>query len=333
MLRLSLRVAPLLALAAALLLPFAGAQAAADLTYSVSGIHVDATAPSATAAEAVAIDQGRPRAWDILVRRIVKPGDLGRVPKLDLAGLKKVIRGYTTTHEKRSTTRFVADVTYTFSQQAVSRLLSSVVSSSYRIVNAQRILLIPMAPRFDTKSGWSSAFSSPRFASSAVPFAVPTGTASDVVALSNLDFDSATWKDVQLVAARIHASEAVLALAIPLTKGGTSMTDQMTGKVQVWLKRIGAAETPMKTSVDVPLIKNVVQTYPLAADAAVRGIEELFRQRAPMGFGGKGTLTADVHIDSIQQWGTIQNAMAITPNVVSTQVNAMDIGLVRISVT
>lgn len=328
--RLFSRLAPLVALAFALLLP-AAATAAPDLTYSVSGIHVDATAASASAAEAIAIDQGRPRAWAILFQRIAKPGDKGKMPRLDAAGVRKLMRGYTVTREKRSTTRYVADVTYNFSPEAVARLLSG-ISTGYRIAGMQRILLIPMAPNFDTKSGWSSAFTSPRFGASAVPFAVPTGTASDVVALGSLKFDSATWNDVQLVAARIRASEAVLVLAVPLTKGGTSATDTMTGKVQIWVKRIGAAETPMKTSVEVPLIKNVVQTYPLAADAAVRAIEELFRQRGPVGFGGSGSLSADVQIDSLQQWGAIQNAMALIPNVTSVNVTAMDIGLVRVTV-
>ncbi|MEJ0042255.1 MAG: hypothetical protein WDM81_08575 [Rhizomicrobium sp.] len=41
----------------------------------------------------------------------------------------------------------------------------------------------------------------------------------------------------------------------------------------------------MKTSVDVPLVKNVVQTYPLAADAAVHAIEVMFQQKPAIDFG------------------------------------------------
>ena len=68
------RLAPFLALAFAALLP-CGARAA-DPTYTVSGIHVDATAASASAAQAIAIDQGRPRAWDILYQRLAKQAGL-----------------------------------------------------------------------------------------------------------------------------------------------------------------------------------------------------------------------------------------------------------------
>jgi hypothetical protein len=195
----------------------------------------------------------------------------------------------------------------------------------------RRILLIPMSPTFDRGSAWTSAFSSPRFGASAVPFVVPTGDAPDVKALSRLQFDATSWPDVQLVAARIHATEVVLALAVPITQGGTSTSNPMTGKVQIWLKRIGVAETPMKTSVDVPLVRNPAQTYPLAADAAVHAIEVMFQQKPAVEFGGRSTLTADVHIDSLGQWQTIQNAMGPVANVVAVQVQGMDIGLVRVN--
>lgn len=324
------RLAPALALAVLALTPTA---VTADPTYTVSGIHVDATAPSASAAEAIAIDQGRPKAWAVLFHRIAKPGDQDKQPKLDADGLRRIARGYSVVHEKRSTTRYVADVTYVFSPEAVARVMMG-VSPSYRLAApGRRILLIPMAPKYAPESGWTSAFSAPRFQGAAVPFAVPTGNAPDIVALGRLNFDSATWADVQQVAARIHASEAILALAIPLTTGGSSISDKMTGRVQVWIRRIGIAEAPMKTSVDVPLVKNPTQTYPLAADATVHAMEVMFAQKPAIDFGPKNTLTADVRVDSLPQWGMIQTAMTGLANVSSVQVMAMDIGLVRVSVT
>jgi hypothetical protein len=322
-----------IACALALTVLAAAPAAAADPTYTVSGIHVDATAPSASAAEAIAIDQGRPRAWAVLFQRIAKAGDQKRFPKLDAEGLRRIARGFTVVHEKRSTTRYVADVTYVFSPEAVARVMMG-ISTSYRLAGpGRRILLIPMAPRYSSESGWTSAFSAPRFQGAAVPFAVPTGGAPDIVALGRLDFDTASWADVQQVASRIHASEAILALAIPLVSGGSSTADKMTGKVQVWLRRIGISEAPMKTSVDVPLVKNPTQTYPLAADAAVHAMEVMFQQKPAIDFGPKSTLTADVRVDSLSQWSVLQAAMTGLANVTNVQVQAMDIGVVRVSLT
>jgi hypothetical protein len=288
----------------------------------VSGIHVDASAASASAAQAIAIDQGRPRAWDILYKRVAKQADWTKEPKLDVAALRGLARGYTANNEKRSTTRYVADVTYVFSPEAVARVLRA-ISPGYALTQARRILVIPMSPNFMRDSGWASAFSSPRFGGSLVPFTVPSGDSADVSALGRLQFDATNWADVELVAARIHATEAVLVLAVPIP-----------GKIQVWLKRIGIAETPTKVSFDVPLVQNnVTQTYPAAADEAVHGIEDMWRQKAPVDLSVKSNLIADIRIASPGQWSTIQTAMGMIASVRDVTVVAMDIGMMRVAVS
>lgn len=314
------RLAPLLALAFATLLS-AGAHAA-DPTFTVSGIHVDASAASAAAAQAIAIDQGRPKAWDILYKRVAKQADWAKEPKLDTTALRGLARGYTVANERRSTTRYVADVTYIFSPVAVARVLQS-VAPGYAVTQAKRILVIPMAPTFSRDSNWASAFLSPRFAGSLVPFIVPSGGSAEVTALGRLQFDAASWADVELVASRVRATEAVLALAVPIP-----------GKVQIWLKRIGIAETPTKVSFDVPLVQNnLTQTYPAAADAAVHGIEDMWRQKAPVDLSIKSTLVADIRLSSPAQWSIIQTAMGMVASVREVDIVAMDIGMMRVSVS
>src|ERR1700759_3192277 len=95
---------------------------AADL-YTVSGVHVDASAASSAEALNVAIAQGRPRAWQILYRRLTRQQDWTRQPALDAPGLVRISRGYTPANERRSTTRYVADITYMFNPEAVARTL------------------------------------------------------------------------------------------------------------------------------------------------------------------------------------------------------------------
>lgn len=313
------RLAPVLVLAFGLLLP--ASVWAADPTYTVSGVHVDATAASASAAQAIAIDQGRPQAWNTLYHRLVKQADWGKIPKLDEQALRGVARGYTVSNERRSTTRYVADVTYIFSPEAVSRVLRG-ISANYGNPLARRILVVPMSPTFSRGSEWSNAFLNPRFGGSQVPFTVPSGDTADVGALAHLQFDATNWADVELVAARIHATEAVLVLAIPIP-----------GKIQLWLKRIGVAELPTKMTLDVPLNQSVAQTYPKAADAAVHAIEDMWRQKAPAEFTSKGNLVADVRVNSLAQWGTVQSAMGSVANVREASIVAMDIGMVRVSIT
>src|SRR5471032_595926 len=86
----------------------AGAQ---DSLYTVTNVHVDASGASSTEALNKALGEGRFRAFQIVFRRLTRQADWGRQPQLDAPGLLRLSRGYTIANERRSTTRYVADVT------------------------------------------------------------------------------------------------------------------------------------------------------------------------------------------------------------------------------
>ena len=295
--------------------------ASADGTFTVSGVHVDASGSSVSEARNSAIAGGRPAAWQALFRRLTRQQDWGRQPVLDEPTLQKIITGYFPTNEKRSTRRYVAEVTYMFSPEAVAKLLQG-AGIPYATVQARRVLVIPMAPGYSRGSGWTMALASPRFANSMVPFSMPIGDVVDSSVLSGLGFETATWNDVEPVALRVHASEAVLIQAV-----------QTGAKLTVSLKRLGAGELPTKTSFEIPILQGAQSTYPAAADAAVRAMEDLWKSHAAVDFNQKGKLVADVHFASLPQFAALQSILAGVPNVLSVNVVAMDIGEARLTIS
>lgn len=300
------------AVAAAWVLP-----ASADDPYAVGGIHVDASAQSASQAQLTAMAQGRPRAWSILFKRVAKQQDWGKMPQLDDAMLQRIIKTFTVKNEKRSTTRYVADVTYTFSPEGVARVMQG-GGLALALVQPKRILLVPFSPNYSGGSMWSAAFSGTRYATAAVPFSLPTG--SDQAALGALSFDNTNWIDVEQAASRAHATEAALV-----------MVQQKEGHLTVTIKRLGAGQLPTKSSLDVPLLPGgAAGTYSVASDAAVKGIEDMWKTGAA--FAPKGSLTADLRIASLAQWGAMQQQMTAVPNVTGVTVLAMDIGQARVQI-
>ena len=294
---------------------------AADGLFTVANIHVEASAASVVEARNAATASGRPAAWQTLYRRLTRQQDWARQPVLDDAQLQRLITTYFPSNERRSTTRYVADMTYVFNPDAVARVLRG-AGIPYAAAASKRILVIPMAPGYSRNSSWTVALASPRFSDSVVPFSVPVGDATDVSALDGLAFDTATWNDVAPVAARIQATEAVLIQAVVV---GNRMT--------VTLRRLGSGELPSKTSFDVPLLQNPGATYPSAADAAVRAIDDMWKSHAAVDFSQKGTLTADVRVASLAQFAGVQSALAGVPNVADVEVNAIDIGQARLSIS
>jgi hypothetical protein len=297
---------------------FTGAAQAQEALYTVSNIHVDATAASSSEALNAAVAQGRAKAFQILYRRLTRQADWGRQPPMDSAALLRLSRGTTTSNERRSTTRYVADVTYMFNPTAVARALRA-AQIAFSQGQAKPILVIPMSPGV-SHGPWAQALMSPAFHDSQVPFTV--SGAEDDATLAALNFDAASWNDVAGLAAKYHVTEVGLVQAV-----------YANGKMTVNIRRLSATEQPSKTSLDVPMQQTVGTTYPAAAQAAVRAMEDMWKTRSVIDFNQHGHLTADVHIASLEQWGEIQTALASVGNVTNLTVTAMDISYARVNLT
>jgi hypothetical protein len=277
---------------------------------------VDATGASSTEALNAAITQGRGKAFQIVYRRLTRQADWARQPPLDAAGLLRISRGYNIANERRSTTRYVADVTYMFNPEAVARTLRA-AQIAFSQAAAKRILVIPMSPGVN-HGPWAQALLAPAFRDSQVPFTV--SSLEDDAALMALDFDAATWNDVSAVAAKNRVSEVGLIQAV-----------YANGKMTVNIRRLGAGEQPAKTSLDVPMLQTVGTTYPAAAQAAVRAMEDLWKTRSAIDFSQRGRITADIRISSLAQWGEIQTSLGSVSNVTGMTVTAMTISYARVN--
>ena len=105
------------------------------------------------------------------------------------------------------------------------------------------------------------------------------------------------------------------------------------GKMSVNIRRLGLGETPARVSVDVPMVQTLSTTYPAAAQAAVRTIEDMWKTRSAIDFSQRGRLTADVRIASLAQWSELQSQLAGISTVTGTTVTAMTVGYARINLT
>jgi hypothetical protein len=304
-----------LALALALM-AMPGRAGAADL-FTVADIHVAATAASSSEAMNAAIAQGRPKAFQILFRRLTRQQDWNRQPPLDPAALLRLSRGFNVANERRSTTRYIADVTYIFNPDAVGRLLRA-NAIAYVQTTSRPILVIPMSPGVD-HGPWSQALANPDLRDNLVPFTV--ASAEEEAGLANLGFDTATWSDVAPAALRAQVEQVALVQAV-----------YANGRITVNIRRLAPRETPVKTQVDVPLMQTVGTTYPAAAEAALQAIDSLWKARGVIDYNQRGRITADLRIASLSQWGSMQNQIAGISNVTGVSVVAMDINYARLSI-
>ncbi|HEY1631276.1 MAG TPA: DUF2066 domain-containing protein [Rhizomicrobium sp.] len=299
----------------------AAATAAPSNPFTVSGIQVDASAASSIEAQNIAINSGRQRAWTTLIHRLTKQEDWAKAPALDDQAIERLLASYLPQNVRKSTTRYSASMTYIFNADAVRRLLRS-QGVAYTDASAHPVLIIPLAPRYDAHGPWTNAFLNPRYSHAAVPLNLPIPDAGTVASLGGVTFDGATWQQVQNVANRVQANEAMLVLLV---------NDK--GKMVVKMRHLGIG-APW-TIPDLPLNDppGSPRLYADAADAAATAVINAWKAHAAIDFGKRFKLTAAIHVDNLADWGAMQAKIVTVPTVTDVTVTAMDIGQARIAVT
>ncbi len=289
-----------------------------DALFTVSNLPVDVTGKSASEAFTTAIAEGRPRAFQILFRRLTQQKDWGRQPTLDQAALQRLSRGYSVANERRSTTRYVANVTYMFNPDAVTRLLRS-SNIAFTQGGANRILVVPMAPNV-SGGAWAQALGAPNVQQETlVPYSLPN--ADEMRAMANMTFDGASWNDVAAAAGRIRATEVALVQA-----------NYAGGKVTVNVRRIGQAGGSTRASVDVPTTQTLGAAYPAAAIAAANAIDDMWKSRTTVDPNQRNRITADLRVLTLAQLGEVQNVLSDVSQVTEVKLMAMNLGYARMQI-
>lgn len=129
--------------------------------YTVTGVHVDATAKNALEAQTVAIAQGQVVAANMLVERMSLASERrakGFVGVSEQDG-PKMIRALEISNEKRSANRYLGDITVAFNRAAVEQYMRA---KGLRLISTQsrKRLVIPALQGHDlwAPNKWSNAW-------------------------------------------------------------------------------------------------------------------------------------------------------------------------------
>lgn len=292
--------------------------------YSVT-VPVDATAAAASVAQNNAINGGRAKAWATLSHRLVPQKDWDKLPKLDDAGLERLIRGYTVSGEKRSTTRYVAKITYIFNPNAVRHLLR-VANIGVSEQTGSAILLLALSPSYNPQSPWARAVAQTKIPGAAFPLVNPIGDEVDQSSLGPLRFGSASWGQIEPSASRVHAGEAVLLQA----------SNPAASKMTVRMRRVGPGRPAVVLAdieLPVPAGTPPEKAYAMAAQQAKAAIEDAWKNKGSVDLSRKSKLVAEVRIDSLEQWSSLLARLAAVPTVSDVAIVAMNTGEGRVAIS
>lgn len=292
-------------------LAMASSVTAAEDIFAVSGVKVEATGASATQARDAAIAQGRPVAWTRLYRRLTRERDWPRQPRLDDDTLLRMIRAFEIANEKRSSTRYLAEITYAFRAAEVRRLLQQ-AGISYTESSARPVLVVPIiagaAQPFDPAGAWTQAWATGDMDQGLLRLQLPSADAADMAVLSRADLAEAQWSAFAPLTVRYGASEVLIAKATPGA-----------GAVRVELVRVGPSG-----SQTMPLAAPQAN-YAAAAQAAAESLREAWKGRSAVNYGQRSKLTALVAFSSGQEWNAIRGRLAQVPSIVNVDVAGLTV--------
>jgi hypothetical protein len=271
--------------------PVRPAAQAGDL-FTVNSVKIDATAESATIARDLAMAQGRPQAWTKVYRRLTATSVWPKQPQLMDAEVQRLVRSFEVVGERRSTTRYLAEVTYHFNPVAVRQLLRQ-SGLAFTETRSRPALVIPIVAdgRFDAMSPWAKVWSEPSYRQGLVPMILPEGDAADLAFLSRTDLAQLDWAGFAPLVRRYNASEVVIATA------------SQDGKTVQAVQITAAGRSASSFAYAQPNLPGI-------ADALTDKVADAWKSRSSVDYGTKARLTADVQFESLEQWAKIRAQLA-----------------------
>ncbi|MAY68462.1 MAG: hypothetical protein CMM77_15220 [Rhodospirillaceae bacterium] len=208
---------PVLCLTLAVLTP-QSARAQIANPYEVTGVTVDVTAETASAARAQALREGQQRAMRILLERMTLKSDYPRLPELSPEEITEYMQDFSVAEEKTSAVRYLAKLNYRFRPSEVRELLRA-FNIPFAETPSKPVLVLPVLRRagalllWDDPNPWRAAWQQRSSQLSLVPTLLPLGDLADVAAIGVDQVVSGDQQRLQAMAKRYEAGSVAVAFA------------------------------------------------------------------------------------------------------------------------
>lgn len=184
--------------------------------YTVSGVHVDATAKNAIEAQTLAITDGQTRAANMVINRMslasqrTQKGFLG-VDRQDGA---KMIRALEISNEKRSANRYLGDITVAFNPNAISQYMRAKGLTLISTQSRNR-LVIPILQGASLWDGneWVGAWQDGQFSNALTPLQALTPRAGLGGLITDISGDNISLQNLRAIGAMFGVQQILLATA------------------------------------------------------------------------------------------------------------------------
>lgn len=289
--------------------------------FTVTGIRIDATANNSADAQRIAMANGQVEAAEILISRLTLAEDLydSLLPVLDSEMASGLISGLDISNERRSSTRYIADLSVSFDRRAIRSLFRS-YNLPYVETPQPTMLVIPV----DQSSGqsvilegpWHELWASGRYEHGLTP-AIGLGQFEDngePLGADLIDVQTAMQMDEVALneLATLYGVERVAVVAGRSNNSGASATGQI-----VDFSTGEAVYTRLPTASG--------QSFRVAADRMIEELGQAWKERSIVRATDLTELQITVLHRNIQDWRALQTAIAGASLVNNAQLDALSV--------
>jgi hypothetical protein len=275
------------------------AQAQSTL-YTVDKLTVDAMGASPSDARDRALNGGRERAFGIIFKRLTQQSNWGAQPKLTPQELEEMVISFTVDNERHSTTRYLADASFSFSPGRVRQAMQS-KGLVFSETQAKPVLVIPIKPGvgWTRETIWASSWGSVAQRGSLRPVVVPLGDATELAMTGNVIGDAANWSQFAKLAEKYGATE-VWVTSATRTANGVAVT-------LASLRR--DARRDSKYNIIANPGEGEGQLHVRAAAMVRAAFEEVWKAQTAVDYGMKSSLEAAVSFTGLPDWVAIRDEL------------------------
>jgi hypothetical protein len=272
--------------------------------FTVTGVAVDQTAASASAARDIALAAGQRRAAQRVFQRLIIRTDQRSLPQLSDDVVARLVQNIEVSDEKTSSTRYLATLTVAFKPDAVRDHLRAGGLRFSETVSRPRLVLPVFEAAgainlWDPPNAWREAWEARTVdPDTVVPLVLPEGDLQDIGSIGPIQALAAEARPVQAIAARYRVRDVVVAHA-------TLVQDLAANRpiVHVSLRHSGPASGAVSIETFVGESRDRVNE--LLAEAVQRTVERLedeWKRDNYLRFDEPVRLSASFAIGTLSDW-------------------------------
>jgi hypothetical protein len=316
---------------------------AADSLFTAAKVSVDTTAKDAVAAKAAGMAEAQRKGLDIVLKRLVPSGDL---PELSQDDVEALVEGVSVLNEQMSTTRYIATLDISFSEQAVKQLLASyslgVSEARGPMISVLPIVIDGDAVRSEGAEGWRQAWQTLDLTHGMVPITLlqprPELSAKQVKAVLDGDEEAfaalkSTYGDAPLVIAVGQAAQGNFVTRLVGADGTGAINFGRTDKIGQGGAKRAARDAAMTAFGIIEERWKMTQSGQPGSTEARQDVPA--REQKPEGERPQGdvarSVVALVEFSGLKNWQDMRSKLMNVPGLQALEVNSLSARTASIS--